>query len=483
MLTNLDDTIAAIATASGGAARGVVRIAGPRVLEYVEPTFHAADGASLREVRTATAIAGRIDLAGLGRSLEAELYFWPTARSYTRSPLAEIHTLGSPPLLAAVLRTVCEQGARPAAPGEFTLRAFLGGRIDLAQAEAVLGVIDAQGQRQLRVALDQLAGGLSAPLLALRQSLVDLLADLEAGLDFVDQDIALVATTEQTARLVAAQQQIEGLLIQMQGRGEAGSVPQAVLLGMPNVGKSSLFNALLAQGNTKRPAALVSDQAGTTRDYLVGTLRLGDTAVQLTDTAGLSAVRLVSCEAGAWGNAPDLSTTALDPTHAAETATLAQRERAAVHVLCLDTSRPLLPAERDALRSERAGPQLIVLTKCDLPRQVPFDDVRLDGPAIETSATSGVGIARLAQALADAVAHVEPAEGSVVAATANRCRANLTAAADSLQAAVQLVAVGHQEELVAAELRAALVELGQVAGTVYTDDILDRIFSRFCVGK
>ncbi len=217
--------------------------------------------------------------------LPATLYVWPNARSYTRQPQAEVHTLGSPPLLQCVLRAVCQAGARPAEPGEFTLRAFLSGRLDLTQAEAVLGVIDARGDDQLRAALEQLAGGLAGPLGQLRDRLLDLLAHLEAGLDFVEEDIEFITARELDGQLLAAAGAVDRLAQQMASRDLAGELPVVALTGWPNTGKSSLFNALLGDCQ-----ALVSEVAGATRDYLTGELEWRGLRFQLVDTAGAEPV-------------------------------------------------------------------------------------------------------------------------------------------------------------------------------------------------
>ncbi|MBI1901494.1 MAG: 50S ribosome-binding GTPase, partial [Planctomycetia bacterium] len=259
---HLDDTIAAIATAPGPGARGIVRVSGPGTVACLAD-FSADDGRTLESAKVATAVAGHFRLPGLHSPLPAEVYLWPNERSYTRQPLAEVHTIGSQPLLAMLLRAVCRRGARTAEPGEFTLRAFLSGRIDLAQAEAVLGVIEAEDAEELRVALDQLAGGVTGALVQLREQLLDLLAHLEAGLDFVEEDIAFITREELTGQLAAAQATVEKAAAQMAKRSIAVERVRIVLAGWPNVGKSSLFNALAG-----REAAIVSPQAGTTRDYL-----------------------------------------------------------------------------------------------------------------------------------------------------------------------------------------------------------------------
>jgi tRNA modification GTPase len=257
----LDETIVAIASAPAGAARGIVRLSGPNAVEQVARVFQSEPVVDLSAVRKATGLQGSVAIGQ--RKLGASLFLWPNSRSYTRQPVAEIHTTGSPPLLEVIVQSLCAVGARLAQPGEFTMRAFLAGRLDLTQAEAVLGVIDAADRRQLQTALSQLAGGFSQPLVQLRSGLLDLLADLEAGLDFTEEDIRFVSTDELQNRVSTAAAELERLSSQLGNRSVAGRLPRVVLAGPPNVGKSSLFNALIGSG-----AAIVSPQAGTTRDYL-----------------------------------------------------------------------------------------------------------------------------------------------------------------------------------------------------------------------
>jgi tRNA modification GTPase len=291
-----EDTIAAVATASSGAARGIVRLSGPDVVGLVVPLLSATGGVDIAGITEPSNVAGELqfsDLSGPPITLPCELFLWPGSRSYTRQPVIELHTLGSPPLLELLVDALCRRGARLAEPGEFTLRAFLAGRIDLSQAEAVLGVIDADDDAQLNTALAQLAGGIARPMEQLRSDLLQLLAELEAGLDFVEENIEFITTDEIAHRLAQVQQRLHGLKQQMAGRAERGSTSQVVLVGPPNVGKSSLFNALLARFGcnpahlqSTPPPAIVAPQRGTTRDYLTATLKLGDLSCQLVDTAG-----------------------------------------------------------------------------------------------------------------------------------------------------------------------------------------------------
>src|SRR3954471_16937592 len=201
-----DDTICAIASALSGAARGIVRISGPTAVDIAAKLIDGDSGVGLKHVVRPTALPCFVcaNVAGDRHKLECDLFVWPGARSYTREPVAELHTFGSLRILEALVSTICQSGARLAEPGEFTLRAFLAGRLDLTQAEAVLGVIDAQGSSDLSTALVQLAGGLARPLDRLRDELLQLLAELEAGLDFVEEDIEFISPSVLQDRLELA---------------------------------------------------------------------------------------------------------------------------------------------------------------------------------------------------------------------------------------------------------------------------------------
>ncbi len=493
----LDDTIVAIASPPGGAARGIVRLSGPAVRATLADCFRTEHAQQLPVVARTEVICGSLRLEGFSSPLPCEVYLWPDGRSYTGQPVAELHTLGSPPLLHAVVTALCAAGARLAEPGEFTLRAFLAGRIDLSQAEAVLGVIDAADRRQLDVALAQLAGGLAAPLKRLRDSLVDLLADLEAGFDFADEDLPFITAHELNQRLAEAAEQVAGLRRQMASRGETAATLRAVLVGWPNVGKSSLFNAL-----TRHSAALVCEHPGTTRDYLTSELDLDGVRCELIDTAGMAA--------DPPGHLDELE-------QAAQAVSARQSRQAAVQILCLDATRPPNQWERDELQQPPDGVRVVVWTKIDLAK--PADAAGAAGPsarpcataspeavpsqapqgallaskqwhtadplcrAVPTSSVTGEGIDVLRDKLREAVLSAEASDAGVVAGTAVRCRESLRLASASLNRAARLARRGTGEELVAAEVRAALDELGKVVGAVYTDDVLDRIFSRFCIGK
>jgi tRNA modification GTPase len=402
----------------------------------------------------ATRIDGSLRLAGFSASVPCTALVWPGEQSYTRAPTVELHLVGSPPIVEAAAAALCAAGARPARPGEFTMRAFLAGRIDLVEAEGVLGVVEADDRRRLDEALRQMAGGLSRRLDELRDELVDLAAHLEAGLDFVDEDIEFISRTDLISGIAAAEASVAELLERMDTRSEAADYVRVVLVGPPNAGKSSLFNALV--GGER---ALVSPAAGTTRDYLTARLRFGGVPCELIDTAGVAGT----------SRRPQSDGVAA----AAERATAERAAAAHVQLLCNDGSA----AESELPDFVLAGTatRIVVRTKADLAAKLPTDQ-----PAV--SALSGQGLAALRDRVARAAEEIIAGTGDVVASTAVRCRDSLVRARTALADARE-AAGGRGDELVAAALRAALDELGQVVGAVYTDDILDRVFSRFCIGK
>jgi tRNA modification GTPase len=303
------------------------------------------------------------------------------------------------------------------------------------------------------VALRQLGGGLAAPLNRLRSELLDALAHLEAGLDFAEEDIEFIGRDALRRQLVATREEVADLASRMSARSSTANEYRVVLYGRPNVGKSSLLNAL-----AKSQQAIVSDVAGTTRDYVTATIDCGGVRCQFIDTAGRT-------DAAADGIGM-----------AAEGAAAQQSLAARLRLLCLDATRQLDDWER--AETGRLDPQrLIVRTKCDAALE------NGSSPGMPTSSINGLGLGELKQAIADRLTQLAGVQGDVVAGTAARCRDSLDRALASLSAALAAVDQDVGEEFVAGEIRVALEELGRIAGAVYTDDILDRIFSRFCIGK
>lgn len=454
LAVSCDDTVAAMASAPGVAARGVLRISGVDSIEVLQqilvvpkPEFH---------LQKAMKYECQVGIDNGRLQLPADVYLWPTRRSFTGEPLAEIHCVGSPPLLNEILEQLFLCGARPAERGEFTLRAFLAGRIDLVQAEAVLGVIDASSNDQLKTALDQLAGGISGEIATIREELLLHLADLEAGLDFVEEDIDFVARGEFLNRLVAAEEFLDRLLKQSNDRMQSTGNYRVVLAGIPNAGKSTLFNAII-QSET----AIVSPVAGTTRDYLSAQIQdVAGTCYELIDTAGWETAR-----DGIESIAGELRQD--------------QYNRADLILWCsaanstIDEQRESRLLLESCQKSDRAI--LKVTTKVDTA-------IESHGERIAVSAVSGSGIEVLRDAILQHLSHA-PADADFIGSTSARCRESLQHAKGSICRARELVQHSAGDELVSMELRDVLDHLGRIVGAVYTDDILDRIFSRFCIGK
>jgi tRNA modification GTPase len=296
---------------------------------------------------------------------------------------------------------------------------------------------------------------LARPLAHLREGLLDLLAHLEAGLDFVEEDIEFISRDDLLDQLQGAMQQVASLAAQMQSRGDAAEQPRVALYGLPNTGKSSLFNALAEQD-----AAIVTSVAGTTRDFVTREVRFGQQVCLLIDTAGITEA---------------LSSDSLD--QAMQAATGRQSQTADWKLLCLDMTREVTAWEAAEL-SRPDDRRIVVGTKSDLHpiRRCSFP------VGIATSSRTGQGIGELAGTLA-AVLQGMGIESGAIAATADRCRESLRLAAEELRRGLTAATAGSGEELVAASVRLALEEMGSVSGAIYTEDILDRVFSRFCIGK
>lgn len=459
-LFDLDETIAAPASPPGAALRGMLRISGPDVREHLLRVFQPDDP---REWNTATRPflhSGSLPIApDLKHAVTVGL--WPTTRSYTGQPMAEIYTLGSQPLLEKILSLLNANGIRTAEKGEFTLRAFLNGRIDLVQAEAVLGVIDSQSHAELQTALDQLGGGLSNRMQTIRIDLIELLADLEAGLDFVEEDIEFVSREEIRRRLRVAQEAVTQLRELSQQRLRSETRSRIVLAGLPNAGKSTLLNQLAEQ-----QVALVSEISGTTRDYLAVECDFGGQPALLIDTAG-------------W----ELND---DPImQSAQSFREDQIRQADLVIWCsaydLSESERSIDDEQASRCREQSRQFLRLGTKADLNtagNESPTVDLSI---AAITPADSE--IQKLVDLFRDMLDCAQRSESGMIGTTSARCAETLRATEAALDQAIESVEAALGDELIAMELRAALDGLGQVLGVVHTDDLLDRIFSKFCIGK
>ncbi|MCS7238284.1 MAG: 50S ribosome-binding GTPase [Thermoguttaceae bacterium] len=488
------DTIVAIASTTGPGALGIVRISGPAALAVVSQLVDKGSRAKSWSPRPGEVSAATLRPKGFATALPAYLYFWPEGASYTGDSLVEIHTVGSRPVLEAVVESLVASGARLARPGEFTLRAFLCGKMDLTQAEAVLGVVDAWDDQSLEIALRQLAGGIRAQLENLRQSLLELVSLLEAGLDFPDEeDVRPLSHQELLTRLEQIRAKLAAAAQKLQARRAPEEAWAVVLVGPPNAGKSSLFNALLG-----RQEALVFDLPGTTRDYLTARWFVNEMELTLVDCAGITGEG--ECALHAVGRGPaespfdkarqsdpvDQWLHGWDPDRWAQVSARAQLGQARIEIFCVDCSQKpsaIPPVTRAGGRAYR----VVAITKADLawhPEVVELAK-RLSEvyPVVVTSSRTGEGLGELEQVVSSILRRELSQAGEVIPTTALRAGSALEEAITAVDRALELNRLGLGEELVATELRVALDALGTITGSVYTEEILDQIFSRFCIGK
>lgn len=421
-------TIAAVATPSGSGALGIVRVTGPEALALVKKLT----GEKSFEARRAT-------FARIPEVDQAVVTYYPAESSPTGEDLVELTAHGSPYVLAEILKRL---GAQPAAPGEFTRRAYLSGKLDLTQAEAVCDLISASSKRAHRAALNQLEGGLSSRVKAIREPLFELLVQVEACLDHPEEDIPRLPAEEARAVLSPALDSVELLATTWEPRGL--DAPRICLIGRPNAGKSSLFNALLGKDR-----AIVASEPGTTRD----TLEEPWQSAVLVDTAGLRETSSPSETEGVRRARASLSSSELA-------------------LLVIDSSRPESPEDaafHDEVLSSGA-PVMLVLSKSDLPPLA----ARSGAPV---SVRSGDGLPELRLMLERALASSDH-DGPVVVSA--RHHELLEAAAAELRGALQ---DAGQEDRLASRLRGALRRLDDITGAGAHDEALAAVFARFCVGK
>lgn len=464
-----EDTIAAISSPPGRGLRGIVRLSGPQALRIADDVFRARDARPLRGRTGSSCVAGSVVLAeGLpGAPAAAMLFVGP--RSYTRQDLVELHTVGSPPVLAMLLERVLSLGARPAGPGEFTARAFLNGAMDLSEAEGVASLIRARGDAAARAAERLMHGQLSRKSAELRERLADLLALVEAEIDFAEEPIDFISPQSLRERVGEIRTEIAGLLTDSLTTERLEELPQIMLVGPTNAGKSTLLNRL-----TGVPRAICSHLPGTTRDLLSAPMRLGGAEVLLIDSAGLfesddPVDRLAAAATLRGLGQVDLICYVVDG---------AESEAA------LSQAPPDSPARRASLA---------VLNKIDLlsPDTVQRRRAELAaahaGAVVAVSALTGEGCDALVDAMSSLVHGTEAPEREGSLPLTARQRQCLQSTADCLERAEKLAgevdAVTDAAELVAFELREAADQIGRIAGAVTTEELLGRVFSQFCIGK
>jgi tRNA modification GTPase len=458
------DTIVAPATAPGIGAVAIVRLSGSRAFEILDAIFRPARSAEL--VPRTMRLGDVVDPATGARIDRALAVAMPQPASLTGEDVVEIQCHGGPFIVRRIVALALDAGARIAEPGEFTRRAFLNGRIDLAEAEAVADIVAARSDSALAIALAQLSGALSARVAELRAQVIAIRAHLEVEIDFSDEDIRLPSRREVAAeieRLIADVALLHdsfsrGLLMREGVR--------ATIVGKPNAGKSSLMNLMLGADR-----AIVTAVAGTTRDVIEDSVKLGPYALVLNDTAGVrestDAVEKIGIER-----------------------TLRSARDADLLIAMFDSSRPLESEDLDVIRLARGRPGLAILNKRDLPAAIAASDLRDRGLTIPILPLSAIDPkeaaplrAELTKEIAVLIAPSAPAGNDQIAISRERHRDALSTALEALKNARTSSLSLMPPEIVAVDIMAAAAALGSITGEVSGEDILDAIFRDFCIGK
>ena len=461
MTNSYQDTIAAIATALGPAGIGVVRISGPDALSVALKIVRVQPEGPLKD-RVAT-VADLRDPRDGSLFDEALVTYMAAPNSYTTEDVVEISCHGGVAAVRATLDAVIAAGARLAGPGEFTLRAFLNGRIDLAQAEAVADMVAAPTDLSLKAAREQLGGRLSREVTAVRDRCLDLLARLEAEIDFTEDDVPAVDRRE-AADDIASMIFHVGRALAHSGRGRLlRTGVRLAIVGSPNVGKSSLLNALL-----RSDRAIVTDIPGTTRDTLEEQMDIRGVAFVVVDTAGIR------------GTVDSIESEGIARTRRA----LAEAD---IALLVLDSARDLDESDRAVGRmvSEYGLPVLTVLNKTDLPQALSTDRATelTEAPTVRTCALTDEGVDPLRIALLELIDAGDIRSDELPMVTNQRHEEALRTAQDHLEGSAKAVGDELPADFIAIGLHGAVRVLGEITGEDASEDLLDSIFIRFCIGK
>ena len=456
----MSDTIVAVSTAPGRAALGIIRLSGEGAVAAAEAVFRPAGGGRLTDRPPHTLVLGAV-VDTEGQMLDEVLCTYARGpRSFTGEDTAELQGHGSPEALSEILRTLVKQGARPAGPGEFSRRAFLNGRLDLTEAEAIMDIIDSSSPLQLRNAALQLRGSVSRRTEEVYSLLLGLLAHFQAVVDYPEEGVEPLEAEELAGQLAETAARL-GRLLRSYERGVLWKEGvKCAILGKPNAGKSSLLNALLGWER-----AIVTPEAGTTRDTLEETLRLGGLPLRLTDTAGLR------------------------ETDSAAEAEGVRRARAAAGearlvLAVFDASLPLGAEDEDVIAAAREAPAAVaLLNKSDLPRRA--EKARLEEAfplVLDVSALTGAGLEALEDAIPKLLGGEEPLPlGEIL--TNERQYAAVCRAAEAVDRAAEALRAGFTPDAVLTDTEDALAALGEVSGRSLREDLIEEVFSRFCVGK
>jgi tRNA modification GTPase len=452
----LDDTIVAISTSPGRGGIGVVRLAGPEAKAVAAPMLRLK-----HDLEPGHAVFGELIEPATGDRIdEVVVTFFQKPHSYTTDDVVEISAHGAPVVLRHVVELAVAAGARLAEPGEFTMRAFLNGRLDLTQAEAVRDLIESQTLYQAKVAAQQLEGALSHRLQPVKQKLVELIAVLEAGIDFAEDDVPVAAAEDIARRLT----EIREPLMALEASFAYGKVVHEgmtlAIVGRPNVGKSSLFNRLV-----ERERAIVTATPGTTRDLVSETVSLGGIPVKLMDTAG---IRAAHDEAESIGVKKSYEALA----------------DADLVLVVMDLSQPAGDENGRLVEMVGARPKIVVENKADLAREQGAGSGKQErNGAVRTSALTGEGIERLRAEILQHVAGEAAGQHEAGFLTNVRHQGLVREAIAGLDAGRRALDQNIPHEMLLLDLYTALHALDGITGATTTDDILNLIFSSFCIGK
>jgi len=458
---NLEDTIVAIATPPGRGGIGVVRIAGPRAKSIVLPMLRLK-----RDLESDRVIFGDLIEEGaendgpaeLARIDEVVVSYFAKPHSYTTDDIIEISAHGSPIVLRHIVEMVVARGARMAEPGEFTMRAFLNGRIDLTQAEAVRDLIESQTLFQAKVAAQQLEGALSRRLQPTKQKLVELIALLEAGIDFAEDDVSVIPDEQILQRIGTIHQPLEQLVASFTYGKVVHEGLTLAIVGRPNVGKSSLFNRLV-----ERERAIVTATPGTTRDLVTETVAISGIPVKLVDTAG---IRHALDEAESIGVRKSREALA----------------DADLVLVVLDSSQPVSTEDNELIAQVNGRSAILVENKSDI-RSSRFAVPNCQLVSVQTSAISGEGISELRHEVLQQAGGQNGVQREPGFLTNVRHRNLVGQSIDALNASRVAVQNRVPHEMILLDLYNALRPLDEITGATTTDDILNLIFSTFCIGK
>jgi tRNA modification GTPase len=456
-----DDTITAISTPIGQGGIGIVRISGPQSLMIAQRIFRPKRAVKISDLGPRSMTYGHaIDPCDGSVIDEVLVAVMRAPNSYTREDVVEINCHGGMVSVRKILEVMMAQGARLAEPGEFTKRAFLNGRINLSQAEAVCDLITARTDECRRIAIDQLQGGLSEKLAELRTTLVDTCSSLEAYIDFPEEEIETKTRQEMIARLMEIRREIETLSATFEEARFFREGLAVAIVGRPNVGKSSLLNALL-----KKDRAIVTEIPGTTRDLIEDYLNIRGLPIRIMDTAG---IRHSSDSVEREGIKRSLDVIA----------------KADFIIAIFDGSEPLNEDDKELLEKVKDKNALIAVNKSDLPMKISLENIGASGRKyLQISAVRAQGLEELKSVIFDSNLKNWKEEREGIVVTNVRHKAALDKAGFSLSQALRALNDNQPLEILSIELREALDHIGEITGAVTTEEILDRIFSDFCIGK